>query len=118
MPSSVWHLSDPERLAGFRRTTQSLRLRRGQGLPGRVLDTGRPAWIGDLGADVDFPRSEWAVEAGLSAAFAFPILAGREVVGVLEFLQANESYREMLGSPRTRCGPLRSHSSPIRPMTT
>jgi len=83
--SSVWHLDDPSRFEAFRRTTEALRLRRGQGLPGRVLAFGRPAWIADLAADLDFSRLAAAAEAGLASAFAFPVLAGTEVVGVLEF---------------------------------
>jgi PAS domain S-box-containing protein len=57
----------------------------GVGLPGRIWETGRPAWIPDVVADGNFPRLETAVKAGLHGAFAFPIRVGGEVEGVIEF---------------------------------
>ena len=57
----------------------------GVGLPGRIWETGRPAWIPDVVADSNFPRLETAVKAGLHGAFAFPIRVGGEVEGVIEF---------------------------------
>ena len=57
----------------------------GMGLPGRIWETGQPAWISDVGSAENFPRSETAVTAGLHGAFAFPIRVGGEVEGVIEF---------------------------------
>jgi PAS domain S-box-containing protein len=58
---------------------------RGVGLPGRVWESGRPAWIPDVVVDGNFPRSPAAQRVELHAAFALPILRGAEVVGVMEF---------------------------------
>jgi PAS domain S-box-containing protein len=57
----------------------------GVGLPGHVWSSGKPVWIADLGRDSNFPRLEAAVREGLRSAFAFPILLGGGVLGVLEF---------------------------------
>jgi signal transduction histidine kinase/ActR/RegA family two-component response regulator len=57
----------------------------GVGLPGRIWEMGRPAWIPDVEVDGNFPRVEAAVKAGLHGAFAFPIRVGGEVEGVIEF---------------------------------
>jgi PAS domain S-box-containing protein len=57
----------------------------GVGLPGRVWEQGKPAWIPDVLRDENFPRARFAAYDGLHAAFAFPILAGRQVLGVMEF---------------------------------
>ena len=57
----------------------------GVGLPGRVWATGRPAWIPDVTVEANFPRGPIAVEEGMHGAFAAPITAGEEVLGVLEF---------------------------------
>jgi len=89
VPAPVWHLDDGARFDAFRRVSDALCLRLGQGLPGRVAATGRPAWINDLGADENFPRARWAAEAGLVAGFGFPVLVGAEVVGVLEFFSSS-----------------------------
>jgi PAS domain S-box-containing protein len=54
-------------------------------LTGRVLMTGAPIWMVDAPEDVNFPRAEAARATGLHAAFAFPVLAPRGLVGVMEF---------------------------------
>ncbi|MGQ0521867.1 MAG: PAS domain S-box protein [Actinomycetota bacterium] len=107
--SAIWHLADPERFDAFRRVTEALRLTRGKGLPGRVLATGAPAWIPRLKDDENFPRLDWTVEAGLCAGYAFPVLAGERVVGVLEFFSAtagepDRSVVEVMGQVGTQMG--------------
>jgi diguanylate cyclase (GGDEF)-like protein/PAS domain S-box-containing protein len=84
-PTDVWHLDDAARCEPFRVVTMAAPLRIGIGLPGRVLDEGRPVWIPDVTVDPNFPRVTAAVEVGLRAGFAFPVLVGTEVAGVLEF---------------------------------
>jgi two-component system, cell cycle sensor histidine kinase and response regulator CckA len=59
--------------------------RRGVGLPGRVWTSGGPIWISDITDDPDFPRAKRAAEAGLHGAFGFPVRAGGELLGVVEF---------------------------------
>src|ERR1051325_2386303 len=44
-----------------------------------------PLWIPDVLVDSNFPRIPHAKQAGLHAAFAFPLLAESEVIGVIEF---------------------------------
>jgi PAS domain S-box-containing protein len=56
----------------------------GIGLPGRVWQAAKAAWIPDVTRD-SFSRAPFAVKEGLHAAFGFPILLGSEVLGVLEF---------------------------------
>lgn len=69
----------------FVERTERTAFPRGEGLPGRVLESGAPAWISDLSADPNFPRAETALDCGLRSAFGFPVRAGDEVVAVLEF---------------------------------
>lgn len=85
VPTGVWHVPDPEPLRPFREMTDSLRFPAGVGLAGRILATGKPAWITDVTRDPDFLRAPAARQCGLRAAFGFPVLAGTEVVAVLEF---------------------------------
>jgi PAS domain S-box-containing protein len=58
---------------------------RGVGLPGRVWQSGRPAWIPDVVLDPNFPRAAAAERVGLHGAFALPILRGPDVLGIMEF---------------------------------
>ena len=57
----------------------------GIGLPGRVWATKAPAWVTDVASDDNFPRLLLASKHGLRSAFAFPIMLGEEVHGVMEF---------------------------------
>jgi ammonium transporter len=110
--TGIWRIADEERYREFRIATESLRFRAGRGLPGVAFETrkpvfassdGRPAGAATLSVFalespagstapvavpmLDLPVSratEW-VELGLRAGLAVPVMAGSDVVGVLEF---------------------------------
>ena len=69
----------------FEAASRRISLAPGEGLPGRVWQSGKPAWIPDVLADDNFPRAPEARRAGLHAAFCFPIRSARGVLGVIEF---------------------------------
>lgn len=66
----------------------------GMGLPGRIWETGQPAWISDVASAENFSRSETAAKAGLHGAFAFPIRVGGEVEGVIEFFSGSVQHQD------------------------
>jgi PAS domain S-box-containing protein len=79
----LWHMS--EDLTEFEELSESLVLRPGFGLPGRVAASGVAEWVVDLPDDANFPRADAARNAGLQAALAFPLRGPAAVVGVIEF---------------------------------
>jgi PAS domain S-box-containing protein len=85
VPMGIWHADDPVGFAAFRSATEATRLGPGVGLPGQVLTSGAPAWLSDVSADPDFLRARQGQDLPVRAALAFPVLAGTEVVAVLEF---------------------------------
>jgi PAS domain S-box-containing protein len=85
VPTSIWYLDDHERYQTFRTVTEASPLKIGVGLPGRVLPSGKPAWIVDVTKDGNFPRARAAIDIGVRGGFAFPVKVGAEVVAVLEF---------------------------------
>jgi PAS domain S-box-containing protein len=94
----TWHAGDgaPE----FEALSERLTLGAGEGLPGRLLVSGRPSWIVDSPNDRNFPRADAARRAGLHAAFGFPLLSPRGIVGVMEFFshEAREPDERLLES--------------------
>ena len=83
--TDLWYLDEPERFHSFLRVSEAISFVRGEGLPGRVLASRKPAWIPDLARDPTFPRAGAASEVGIGAAFAFPVLVGVKVAAILEF---------------------------------
>jgi len=93
----TWHMPSAQ-VEEFDRGTHRSTLAPGVGLPGRVWAQAEPAWIEDVTCDTNFPRASIAAKEGLHAAFAFPILLGTEVLGVLEFFshQIQQPDRRLL----------------------
>ena len=82
--TAIWYLESHEKFEAFRRESEATRFASGQGLPGRVLAAGHPAWITDITKDKNFPRAKAADTVGIRGAFAFPVLVRREVAAVVE----------------------------------
>jgi len=83
--SGIWHVEENTNFETFRRVTEETRFSSGIDLPGRVLKRKRPAWISDVTKDPNFPRAKMAEEIGVCGGFAFPVMSGKRVLGVLEF---------------------------------
>ena len=75
------------------------RFQRGVGLLGRVWDLGEAVWVPDFRDAERFPRAPAAAEAGMRAAFAFPIVTGGRVAGVMEFFSGTEREPEQALMP-------------------
>ena len=98
--SGIWHMQEAQRFAPLIEASEARAFSPGEGLPGMVLKTGLPLWI-DAVTDPVFTRRETAQACGLRAAFAFPLMLGSEVLGVLEFfssdvLQPDEELLEVM----------------------
>jgi len=74
-------------LSAFEEVSRTTSFGPGEGLPGRVWSTGRPAWSADVTLDPNFPRAPIARQVGLRGAFAFPIWCEGRVLGVMVILQ-------------------------------
>ena len=81
VPGESWHIEGSDQFEAFRSMTERTTFSAGIGLPGRVLASGKPAWITDVTLDSDFARKN----LGVRGAFAFPINADGEINAVLEF---------------------------------
>ena len=81
---SAWYCGDGE-LKPFRTVSEAFHFEPGVGLPGRVWESKRPAWVENVTDDPNFPRSTAARTAGLKTGVGIPILSGKKVIAVLEF---------------------------------
>ena len=84
--AAVWHAADarPEMVA-FAQHTGEQRFAPGQGMPGRVWAFRRPSWVPNVAREARMPRAGKALRAGLMTTVAFPLVAGDDCAGVIEF---------------------------------
>lgn len=93
----VWFCGSTDDLKEFRAASAKARFEPGVGLPGRVWKSKKPAWIEDVGTDLNFPRIQAATAVGLKTAVGIPILSGEEVIAVIEFfLRESRTENEAL----------------------
>jgi PAS domain S-box-containing protein len=80
----LWHSPDV-RATAFVELTRTLEITPGMGVPGQAWAGGLPVWVADVPSGPSFPRALVAAAEGLHGAFAFPIILGGEVLGVMDF---------------------------------
>ena len=87
----MWHAPGSE-APTFSELTRQRACLPGEGLPGRVLQSGEAHWVADLAEFDNLPRTVAAATERLCSAFGLPILLRGEVMGVVELL--NRDRRE------------------------
>jgi ammonium transporter len=135
--TGIWRMRDERRYGEFRAATERQRVHAGRGLPGVALATRKPVFVSSddlIGRPADAARitvvslepagdgtvvvpleglragraAEW-LELGIRAGLAVPVMAGSDVVGVMEFFadepfQADAELLELLMSVGTQLG--------------
>lgn len=92
-PGPVW-CGDKARFKRFLASSRDYPFKRGEGLPGRVLETGSPQWMEHIaGTGTYFRRSIAANQSGLTTGCGIPITAQGRTIAVLCFF-ATESRPE------------------------
>ena len=82
-----WHAPGVE-VSSFEAKTLELSFAAGEGLPGRVYATGKPAWVADVATEPNFPRSQVASACGLRGGIGLPVREDDQVLGVIEFFSS------------------------------
>ena len=106
--AEVWHDESVE-VPQFEAICRQHTFMPGVGLPGRVWSSHEPAYIPDVAKDPIFPSGPIAARAGLHACFAFPILLGADVLGVIEFFsheirQPDQELLDMMATLGSQIG--------------
>jgi PAS domain S-box-containing protein len=81
-------------VTAFRDATMSLAFLPGVGLPGRVWAEGESLWLEDVPSTPGFVRGSSADDSDIATALAFPIVTGREIVGVIELHSSQRHARD------------------------
>jgi signal transduction histidine kinase len=109
VPVRTFYEAAPGRFRRFQAATRKVRLRPGEGLPGRTYATKEVQWADAIDEELVARRAEVGRELGVCCGAAFPIFAGDEVVGVLEFfstrqIERTERLLESMASIGTQLG--------------
>jgi PAS domain S-box-containing protein len=81
----AWH-RDGAAFEEFHNQSRRLSIASGEGLLGRVWQSGIPAAQEDMSGATDYDRVAVALQASLRSAIAFPVITGGSVIGVIEML--------------------------------
>jgi PAS domain S-box-containing protein len=86
LPTQIWSIKDPSRFQNFRRKTAEIHISSGVGLPGKVLATGEVVLRRQVArSEPDLARNEQALQDGIVDGLALPVMAGKDIVAVMEF---------------------------------
>lgn len=75
----------------FSKETFDIRFEKGVGLPGRVWESRKPAWIDEVTTDPNFQRHSVAAKVGIHGGLGFPILSEKNFWGVIEVFTVDRS---------------------------
>ena len=89
--SFSWRLG-LEAYEAFSKQTFSRMFEKGAGLPGRVWENKKPAWIEEVTEDSNFPRAQAAKTVGIHGGFGFPIISGEKLWGMVEVFTMDQSH--------------------------
>jgi PAS domain S-box-containing protein len=87
--TNIWCLDDLEKFSKFQAVTDATTIHYGEELAGRVLATGEHTWVRDIPKSPLFQQGRFSKDMEIVSGFAFPVLIGREVVGVMEFFSTH-----------------------------
>jgi PAS domain S-box-containing protein len=84
-------------LEKFKELSEKFTFPLGTGMPGRIWLSKKYEWVPDVSivSEIDFPRAQFAREAGFRACLGVPIIADDEVLAVLVFLMFESREEEM-----------------------
>ena len=90
--SGLWYLQSPEALAGLVDARREAQVQPGPpGAADQTAKSAQPVWTHDVQHDTASLRGFSINGSGIRAVFAFPILSGPQVAGVLEFFVTGEA---------------------------
>jgi signal transduction histidine kinase/DNA-binding response OmpR family regulator len=91
---AIWHVPSLD-ASEFAKLGRALTVASGFDLPGRVWAKGDPVWIADILTDANFVRVSAAARLGLHGAVAFPILDGKECIGVVQLFSLKVQHADV-----------------------
>ncbi len=104
----TWHIEDAD-LLRFAEESRKFTFPPGVGVPGKVWQSRKPEWVIDVTQDMAFIRAPQAKLADLKSCIGIPVMAGEDVVAVLDFFvrdvkEEDEKLIELMSSVARELG--------------
>jgi len=105
--------SNNKKIERFKKESESFEFLSGAGLPGRVWSSKKPEWISII-SNGNFPRKQFAIDAGLKTAIGIPIIDKNNVIAVIcfitsEILEKDEQTIEFISNIALQLGVFFNH---------
>lgn len=94
IPSTIWFEGEPVKFKNFIDKTMQTHFRKGEGLPGKVLETLEPQWIENVFNSGSFLRQDEGKKLSMIGGFAVPIFSDNKLCAVAEFFTDNIKYKK------------------------
>jgi len=106
--------SNNKKVERFKKESKDFNFLPETGLPGRVWSSKKPEWINDVTINGNFPRRQFAVDAGLKTAIGIPIIDKNNVIAVIvfitsEILEKDEQTIEFISNIALQLGVFFNH---------
>jgi two-component system cell cycle sensor histidine kinase/response regulator CckA len=100
-PVEYWSVSD-DTIQGFLSAAREFAYAPGEGMAGKVWQSGQPLWIPDITKDARALTAIFKAESGIRGAFVFPVKAQGKTIGVFAFhsREIREPDPQLLASAR------------------
>ncbi len=92
--STIWYFDQPDDYKELKRIIETKMIAVGFGLPGRVLESGRPEWVSDITKDSSIQMPLFENNTVIKSNFAFPVLERKKAVAVMEFFSCEILKRD------------------------
>ena len=89
VPSKIWYLDESEPFSEFVAITEQTEFKKGEEMPGRVLESKQIIWIEDAAAELDFIRAA-NTNIEIRSGICFPLIIEDDVFAVMEFYTPNK----------------------------
>lgn len=91
--AGIWHMDDKEKYKELFEVTTAMNFKLGVGLPGIVVETGKPLYIENIEKDSRYLRTKVCQKVGIRGAFGIPLKCYDRVLALIEFF-IPEGYRK------------------------
>jgi PAS domain S-box-containing protein len=91
IPLLIWHMDNSVKFASLIEVTKKTTFKKGVGIPGLAMESGKIIWVEDINKFSNFPRAQLGHDLGIRGAVAIPVIFEGKTLAVLEFFSEHSA---------------------------